>query len=89
MVSVTLHLLSLVFILIFSSTLFAEPFCDKQEFPPVSGNHGYQARHHGSERCEGLYRSKIASDFEVLSFTENAPLRQSCASLVAIQSVGG
>lgn len=71
---VALHPILLVFGLILSSAVLAAPRCNEQEFPPVSGKHGYQTRHHGSERCEGLYRSKIASDFEVLSFTRNALL---------------
>lgn len=47
--------------------------CNEQEFPPIAGAQGYQIRQQGSERCEGLYRSKIASDFEVISFVQTSP----------------
>ena len=46
--------------------------CNVSEFPPTEGNNGYQVRTKGHTRCEGLYRSKISSHFEVVSFTQQA-----------------
>jgi len=43
--------------------------CNLSEFPSSNKKLGYQARSNGSLRCEGIYKSKISSGFEILSFT--------------------
>lgn len=60
--------------LIIVASAHAKPRCNDAEFPPIDGATGYQPRSHGSERCEGLYRSKISSGFEIISFTQHSRL---------------
>ena len=70
-----------------SSFVYGEvpSFCGLHKITPTEGANGYQLRTQGSHRCEGTYRTPVASDFEVIGF-RYGPLSTAGASQLQLLS---